>query len=80
MKHSLRFKVVTACYTCYLAGSFLGELFLMQSNKVALVLMVMIPTIVVLAYISMAVHSVQPRKKSMPAMQVAPVVRRKSRK
>ncbi len=44
----------------------LGGLFLLANNKVALVLIVLIPTIALLAYISMVVHTVQPRKKSIP--------------
>jgi len=61
-----RFKVVLACYGFYILGDFLGGLFLLANNKVALILAVMIPTIALLAYISMVVHSVQPRKKRIP--------------
>lgn len=80
MSHSLRFKLVIAFYAIYLLGDFLGGLFVLQNNKTAVILVVLIPTIIVLAYISLVVHTVQPAKKRLPAMQVAPVVKRKSRK
>lgn len=66
MRHSLRFKIVTACFSCYLAGDFLGGLFMHQDNKVAMVLAVMIPTIALLCYMSMIVHSVQAPAKKKP--------------
>ncbi len=75
MRHSLRFKIITACFSCYLAGDFLGGLFMHQDNKVAIVLVVMIPTILLLAYISMAVHSVQPPKKKAIPRRASRVVR-----
>jgi len=71
-----RFKVVLACYGFYILGDFLGELFVMTSNRVALVLIVLIPTIALLAYISMVVHSTQPtRKKKLPVRRASRVVR-----
>jgi len=66
LKHSSRFKVILAFYGFYILGDFLGGSFVLQNNKVALVLIVLIPTILLLAYISMVVHSVQPRKKKIP--------------
>ncbi len=76
MKHSSRFYIVCACFFCYITGDFLGGLFVLQSNRVALILIVMIPTVLLLAYISMAVHSTQPpRKKKLPR-RASRVVRR----
>jgi len=76
VKHSVRFKVVCACYGCYILGDFLGELFIMSGNKVGTVLIVLIPTIALLAYISMVVHSVQSaRKKKLPVHRTSRVAR-----
>lgn len=70
-----RFKVVCACYGCYILGDFLGELFIMSGNKVGTVLIVLIPTIALLAYISLIVHSVQPRKRKLPVRRASRVAR-----
>ena len=74
MKHALRFKMALALYSCYILGDFLGGLFVLQNNKVALVLVVMIPTILLLAYISLISHSVQPRKR-LPVHRASRVAR-----
>ena len=72
MRHSSRFKIVVACFSCYILGDFLGELFLLQNNKAAMILVVMIPTILLLCYISMVVHSTQPpRKKKLPVRRAS---------
>ena len=82
MKHSSRFKVVCACYGFYILGDFLGGSFVLQNNKVALVLIVLIPTIALLAYISMVVHTVQaePTKKRLPVRRASRVAALKPRK
>ena len=66
MKHSLRFKVVCALLFCYLLGTFFGVLFTIQNNRVGIVLEVMIPIILFLAYVSLVTQQVQPRKKRLP--------------
>ncbi len=74
MKHSSRFYAICACYGYYILGIFLSGLFVLRDNKVALILIVMIPTILFLAYISMVVHSVQPpAKKKLPVRRASRV-------
>ena len=74
MKHALRFKMALALYSCYILGGFLGSLYVYQDNKVAIVLVVMIPTIALLAYISLISHSVQPKKR-LPVRRASRVAR-----
>jgi uncharacterized membrane protein YfcA len=66
MKHSVRFKVVCALLFCYLLGTFLGVFFTVQNNRVGIVLEVLIPVILFLAYVSLITQQVQPRKKKLP--------------
>jgi len=66
MKHSLRLKIILACYSCYITGGFLSALFTMTGNRVASVLAVMIPTIIVGIYISLVVNQTGARKKPKP--------------
>lgn len=79
MKHTLRFKIAVACYSCYICGEFLGGLFIHQDNKIAAVAAVLIPTIMLALYIALLSRQVQPRKKKLPVRRASRVVRRNIR-
>jgi xanthine/uracil/vitamin C permease (AzgA family) len=75
MRHSLRLKSVLASYGFYMVGGFLSAVFVYTNNRVGAVLAVMIPTIIVGIYLSLIVHSVQPRKKRLPVRRASRVAR-----
>jgi len=75
MKHMLRFRIAVACYSCYVCGEFLGSLFMYQNNKIGVVAVVLIPTIVLFLYISVLSRQVQPRKKKLPTQRNVRLVR-----
>lgn len=77
MKYSIW--TVMAYYFFYMSGGFLSAVFVYTNNRVGAALAVIIPTIIVGIYLSLAVHSVQPAlapaKKKLPVRR-ASVARR----
>ncbi len=78
MNPTLRLRIAIACYSCYITGQFLGSFFVYQENKIGFTAIILVPTFALFLYIALLSRQVQPRKRRLPPMQVAPVRRRRN--
>ncbi|HEX3641779.1 MAG TPA: hypothetical protein VHV10_10850 [Ktedonobacteraceae bacterium] len=76
MKHTLRLRIAIACWSCFIAGQFLGSFFVYQENTIGFAAIVVIPTFALFLYIAVISRQVQPtRKKKLPTRRNVRLVR-----
>jgi hypothetical protein len=66
MIYTLRLRIAIACWSCFIAGQFLGSFFVYQENTIGFAAIVLVPTLALLLYIALLSRQVQPLKKKLP--------------